>query len=101
MGTRYRLHLISSYFGSGTLAAPARNDDRNLRRELREGLPWAWTHRFMRSTSLLTVWSRFVINGLFLLLVAIVRKEGGSPTLIGIMLGIGAVGDVLGSLAAP
>jgi hypothetical protein len=55
----------------------------------------------MRSTSLLTVWSRFVINGLFLLLVAIVRREGGSPTLIGIMLGIGAVGDVLGSLAAP
>jgi hypothetical protein len=55
----------------------------------------------MRSTALLTVGSGFVINGLSLLLVVIVREEGGSATLIGIMLGIGAVGDVLGSLAAP
>ena len=55
----------------------------------------------MRSTALLTVGSGFVINGLSLLLVVIVRQEGGSATLIGIMLGIGTVGDVLGSLAAP
>jgi hypothetical protein len=54
----------------------------------------------MRSTALLTVGSGFFINGLSLLLVVIVRKEGGSPTLIGIMLGIGVVGDVLVSLAA-
>ena len=50
----------------------------------------------MRSTALLTVGSGFVINGLSLLLVVIVREEGGSATLIGIMLGIGAGGDVLG-----
>src|ERR1035437_5929017 len=55
----------------------------------------------MRSTALLTVGSGFVINVLSLFLVVIVRQEGGSATLIGIMLGIGAVGDVLGSLAAP
>jgi predicted MFS family arabinose efflux permease len=42
-----------------------------------------------------------VINGLFLLLVVIVRQNGGSAALIGVMLGIGSVGGVLGSVAAP
>jgi hypothetical protein len=97
----YCASLLSVAMMRTPLGAPEGPQDRNLTRELREGLSFAWTHRFIRSTALLTVGSDFVINGLFLLLVVIVRQDGGSATLIGVMLGIGAVGGVLGSVAAP
>lgn len=97
----YCASLLSVSVIRTPLAAPKRSGDRHLGRELREGLAFAWTHRFIRSTALLTVGSDFVINGLFLLLVVIVREDGGSATLIGIMLGIGAVGGVVGAVAAP
>jgi MFS family permease len=97
----YGASLLSIAIIRTPLGAPEAPQDRNLTRELREGLAFAWNHRFIRSTALLTVGSDFVINGLFLLLVVIVRQNGGSAALIGVMLGIGSVGGVLGSVAAP
>lgn len=83
------------------LRAPFHEGERQLLPELVEGLKWTWNHPFVRSTALLSTGSDFVINGLFLLLVVLVRERGASSTLIGGMLGLGATGGVVGSLAAP
>ena len=76
----YGASLLSVAMIRTPLGAPEGPQDRNLIRELREGVSFAWNQRFIRSTALLTVGSDFVINGLFLLLVVIVRQDGGSAT---------------------
>ncbi len=84
-----------------SLSAPQHQGGRHLLAELKEGLRWTWSHPFVRSTALLSTGSDFVINGLFLLLVVMVRERGAAPDVIGVMLGLGALGGVLGSVAAP
>ena len=51
----YCASLLSVAMMRTPLGAPEGPQDRNLTRELREGLSFAWTHRFIRSTALLTV----------------------------------------------
>ncbi|MHB8324069.1 MAG: MFS transporter, partial [Candidatus Dormibacteria bacterium] len=83
------------------LPAPEPESERDVVQELREGLNWTWHHPFIRSTALLTVGSDFVINGLFLLLLVLVRERGASPTLVGVMLALGSAGGLLGAIATP
>jgi MFS family permease len=83
------------------LPAPARTAPRHIGREILEGLAVAWSNRFLRTTTLLTMGSDFVINGLFLIVIVIATAGGASPTEVGIMLAIGSAGGVFGSLTAP
>ena len=83
------------------LSAPTQTQQRHLWREIREGLGTAWRHRFLRTTSLLTTGSDFVINGLFLIDVVVATQHGASATQVGLMLALGGAGGMLGSFAAP
>ncbi|WP_088285457.1 MFS transporter [Kineosporia sp. A_224] len=83
------------------LPAPTATGTRHLGREIREGLTAAWSNRFLRTASLLTAGSDFVINGLFLITIVIASRHGASPAQIGVMLAIGGAGGLLGALTAP
>lgn len=82
------------------LPAPAPSAPRHLGREIREGVATAWSHAFLRTTSLLTAGSDFVINGLFLIILVIASRHGASPAQIGVMFAIGGAGGMLGALSA-
>ena len=83
------------------LPAPPRPAVRHLGREIREGLSTAWSNRFLRTTTLLTTGSDFVINGMFLILIVIATEHGSSPTQVGVMLALGGAGGMLGAFAEP
>lgn len=82
------------------LAAPKQQAPRHLGREIREGLSVVWSNQFLRTATLLTAGSDFVINGLFLITLVIATRGGASSLEVGIMFAIGGLGGVLGSLAA-
>ncbi|MDQ3787583.1 MAG: MFS transporter [Actinomycetota bacterium] len=69
--------------------------------EFTEGTAWLWRHPFLRTTTLLIAGSNLLFQALFLVVIVIATDHGASPSAIGLMLGILAVGGLLGSLAAP
>jgi predicted MFS family arabinose efflux permease len=69
--------------------------------EFTEGAVWLWRHPFLRTTTLLIAGSNLLFQALFLVVIVIATDHGASPSAVGLMLGILAVGGVLGSLVAP
>ncbi len=69
--------------------------------EFTEGAVWLWRQPFLRATTLLIAGSNLLFQGLFLTVIVIANNHGASPATVGFMLGIIAVGGVLGSLVAP
>lgn len=82
------------------LPAPSSTASRQLRREIKEGLRVAWDNVFLRTVSILSAGSDFVINGLFLVLIVITVRGGASSSQVGLMLAIGGAGGLIGALAA-
>jgi predicted MFS family arabinose efflux permease len=66
-----------------------------------EGVRWLWRRPFLRGCVLLFAGGNPVFAGVYLLVVVLARRQGASPALIGAMLGIVAVGGLLGALVAP
>jgi MFS family permease len=66
-----------------------------------EGIRWTWRRPFFRTCSVLWAASSPVLLGLQLLVVLIAKSHHASSALIGVMLGIAAVGGLLGALLAP
>jgi MFS family permease len=97
----YLASLVTIAAIRSPLPAPPHTSTRHLGREIREGLNATWSHRFLRTTALLTTGSDFVINGLFLILIVIATENGSTPTQVGLMLALGGAGGMLGALAAP
>ncbi|MCK2241506.1 MULTISPECIES: MFS transporter [unclassified Crossiella] len=71
------------------------------RLELGAGIAWLWRQPFLRMTTFLVAGSNFLFRALFLVVIVMAADYGASPTLVGVMFGLAAVGGVLGSLAAP
>ncbi|MCO1578413.1 MFS transporter [Crossiella sp. SN42] len=69
--------------------------------DLSAGITWLWRQPFLRMTTFLVAGSNFLFRALFLVVIVIAADYGASPTLVGVMFGLAAVGGVLGSLAAP
>ncbi|MGM1058477.1 MFS transporter [Saccharothrix sp. Mg75] len=69
--------------------------------EFTEGAVWLWRHPFLRTTTLLIAGSNLLFQALFLVVIVIATEGGAPPSAVGVMLGVLAVGGVLGSLAAP
>lgn len=67
----------------------------------REGLRWLWQRPFFRTSMLVFAGSNPVFLGLYLLIVVVAKRHGGSPALIGLMLAIAAGGGLVGALLAP
>jgi MFS family permease len=78
--------------------APDRADDRNMRRELWEGLEYLVRHRYWRPISITTASSNFfwTMSGSIIIVYA-VRELDLSPALIGLTFSFGGVGGLLGA----
>jgi MFS family permease len=87
------LFFIRTEFQEGRTA-----ERRELRTEILEGLAWLWRHPLIRYMAFLTGGLNFASSGTLLILIVLAKHQGASPTVIGVMLAIGSVGGIAGSL---
>jgi len=59
---------------------------RRLHLEITEGMAWLWRQPFLRTTALLSAWSDFVVNALYLAVIVTAQLRGASSALIGAIL---------------
>jgi hypothetical protein len=75
---------------------------RKLHVEIREGLSWLWHQPLIRYMAFLTGGLNFISAGLIPILIVLVKQQHGSSLVYGIILAIGGIGGILGSiLGAP
>lgn len=98
----YVISFIAVYF-IRTPMAVERNPagSTTLLADIREGLVWTWRHELLRTLLITAAGLNFVFAGLTLAVVLAARESGARPSTVGLMLGIAAVGGVLGAVAAP
>lgn len=66
-----------------------------------EGLVWLWRQPFLRATTLLIAGSNLLFGALYLVIIVRADEQGASSSAVGVMLGLGAVGGLVGSLLSP
>lgn len=66
--------------------------------EIQEGLSWLWQQPLIRFMAILTGGLNFVSAGFIPILVVLVKQQHGSSFVYGLILTIGGVGGILGSL---
>jgi MFS family permease len=91
--TLLRSNLSSTRPGPGT--------SRSVRRDLGEGFTWMWKQPFFRAGAVLTAGVNPVMVAVSLTIIVIVRGDGASPRVIGLVMACGGVGGLLGAMAAP
>jgi len=96
----YLMSLVSLLLVRGQFNDKRSGVPRALHRELGEGLAWAWRHRFVRTTALLSAGLVSVTNALYLAVIVAALQRGATPAIIGVMLGFMGLAGVAGSLVA-
>jgi MFS family permease len=99
---------ISYVFSVATLLAirteeprPRRPAERHLLREIREGLHLVLGNRYVRATTAQGgLWNFFFIMSETMFLLYAIRELHFTPALVGLVLGVGAVGGIIGSALA-
>src|SRR5687767_13762408 len=95
----YLFSAVSLMFIRTTFQEERVKAERHLGREIKEGLSWLWHHPLIRFMAFLTGGNNFVFSGSGLILIVLAQEVmGASPTEIGTMFSIGAVGGIFGSL---
>ncbi|MET9883267.1 MFS transporter [Streptomyces sp. NPDC006430] len=74
--------------------------DERLTREIAEGFAWMWRHAFVRVTTLLIAGSNTLFQVLTLSLIVLIEGDGGSSTVVGLVLAATGVGGIAGALSA-
>jgi MFS family permease len=102
----YIVSVISLTFIKTTFQGERSKVDRNLRREIGEGLRWLWGHRLIRYMAFLTGGSNFTSAGLGLIMIVLAQNLLGVKSTevseigpeIGLIFSIGAIGGIVGSV---
>jgi MFS family permease len=102
----YIFSVISLLFIKTTFQGERSKVDRNLRREIGEGLRWLWSHPLIRYMAFLTGGSNFIIAGRELIMIVLAQNLLGVPGTevaeigpeIGLIFSIGAIGGIVGSV---
>ncbi|MEE6259638.1 MFS transporter [Plantactinospora sonchi] len=71
---------------------------RTLRADLVEGIGWVWRRRFLRTVMIFIAISNIPFEGLALAVMYVVKQDGGSSTVVGLLAGVSGVGGLLGAL---
>lgn len=72
----------------------------SFREEIWEGIVWWWHQPTLRTMNLLTAGRTMIASSLYLLVIVLAKQYQASSALIGIILALGALGSVVGSLFA-
>jgi predicted MFS family arabinose efflux permease len=76
-------------------------DPAPLRRQIREGVSWLWSHAYLRTSALIFAGQNFAFSGIYLVFVVIAKRHGLSSAAIGALIGVFGVASLAGALAAP
>ena len=96
VGSLVTVLLMRTPFQEAREAAPER-----LRAQLRDGLRFLWSQRFLRTCALLLTVTNIVASGTLLAVVVVGREQGLSGGEIGVVLATLGVAMLVGSLASP
>jgi MFS family permease len=69
--------------------------------QIGEGVRWLWRQPFIRFQSLRAGVTNFVLSGTYLILIVLAKHDASTPAEIGVMLALGSVGGLLGTIPAP
>jgi predicted MFS family arabinose efflux permease len=72
-----------------------------LRRQIREGVSWLWSHAYLRTSALIFAGQNFAFSGIYLVFVVIATRHGLSAAAIGALIAVFGVASLAGALAAP
>jgi MFS family permease len=72
----------------------------SIRRELLAGLTWLWHHALVRALAIDASVLFFIISASRFSLIVLARERGASASDVGLLLAVGSVGGLLGSLVA-
>jgi MFS family permease len=94
----YVVSVLSLFFIKTTFQEKRVVKHRKLWVEIGEGLRWLWQHRLIRMMAFLTGSINFGMAGIVLILIILAQRLHTSTTFIGLVITIGGVGGILGSL---
>lgn len=98
----YMVSVVSLLFIKTTFQGVRVLAHRQLHVEIREGLSWLWRQPLIRYMAFLTGGLNFSSAGLIPILIVLVKQQHGSSLVYGVILAIGGIGGILGSiLGAP
>jgi MFS family permease len=69
-----------------------------LLREIGEGIRWLWGNRLLRWLSVLVGYIELLLSGSVLIVLVIAQQHGISNALVGIILGVGGLGNIAGAV---
>ena len=72
-----------------------------LRRQIREGISFLWSHAFLRTGALMFALDNFVFQALFLIFIVVGKRQGLSSGLIGALIAVFGASSLVGALLAP
>jgi tetratricopeptide (TPR) repeat protein len=74
---------------------------RKLSTEIAEGFHWLWQQPLMRSIAFSSIGVNFFFAGNTLLVITLLQQQKASSVVIGLMLAMGSIGQIAGSLLGP
>jgi MFS family permease len=99
-GVSYLIAAVGLLFLRRDLQKPAEGPPESLWRAAVTGLKYVWEQPLIRVSMLLIAASNFVFQALILVLVVLAQQQGGSPSDIGLMLGLYSAGGLAGAFVA-
>lgn len=96
------LVLLGSLFGiRASFQEERKQAHKHVLAEIREGIARLWSHHLVRLFALLTAYLYVLMSGGVLIVYAISRQQHISSVIIGLLLGIGGIGNIAGTLLCP
>ncbi len=96
------LVLLASLLGiRAPLESEPEQQSQHILADIREGIQWLWKHPIVRFLAFLSGYLYLAMSGGVLLVYAIARQQHISLSMLGLLLGIGGVGNIMGTLLSP
>jgi MFS family permease len=100
-GLSYAFSIASLLWMRTPFQEERTRDTAPLRTQIREGISFLWSQKYLRTSALIFAGDNFVFQGLFLALIVVSTKHGLSSGLIGVLIAVFGGCSLAGSLVAP
>jgi MFS family permease len=94
----YLILLGSLLFIRGPLQVERQTGKTSLLREIREGIGWLWERPLLRELTFLAGYIEVLLSSSVLVVLVIAQQHGISTSLVGLILGVGGLGNLAGTV---
>jgi MFS family permease len=94
----HAVSLVSLLLIRGKFQEERPHQPGNITAELREGLAWTWRQHFLRYGMLLISGSNLLFQVLSLALIVIIKEDGSSAAVVGVITAVSGLGGMFGAL---